>query len=124
VSIGYRIKTVRDSVNLTQAEFASRISLTASSIAKQESGVNNPSEQTLKMICREFNVSYGWLKYGYEPMMEPQESLDMGLLENIMYGDNEYVKAVFRELASMPKEWWQLSLQMLDRIAESKKQGR
>lgn len=124
MSVGERIKAIRDYLGMTQPEFARRIGIVASAIAKHESGVNNPSEQTLKLICNEFGVNYGYLKFGHDPMFEPRESRAMESIERIMYGDNEYVKAVFRELAAMPKEWWDQAVEMLDRIAAHKKEGR
>lgn len=122
--VNERIKQVRLNVSLSQEEFGSKIGITRSSVSKLESGENNPSEQTLKLICNEFGVNYGYLKFGHDPMFEPRESRDMENLERIMYGDNEYVKAVFRELAAMPKEWWDQAVEMLDRIAAYKKEGR
>lgn len=121
-SIGERIRELRKTLKLNQTDFAKRIGFeTAGGVSKLEVGENNPSEQTIKMICREFGVNYGWLKYGHDPMMEPKESIDLGRLERIMDGDNEYVKSVFRELMDMPEEWWEQAIAMLDRIAAQKK---
>ena len=52
-----RIKEIRKQHRLSQEEFGSRIGITRSSVCKLESGENNPSEQTIKLICKEFNVS-------------------------------------------------------------------
>ena len=125
MTIGERVKEVRKAVRMNQTEFAAKIGYThPSAVSKIELGENETSEQTLKLICNEFGVSYGYLKYGHDPMFEPRESRDMEMIERIMYGDNEYVKAVFRELAAMPKEWWDQAVAMLDRIAAQKKEGR
>lgn len=104
-----RIKLVRTSLAMAQEEFGSRIGITRSSVSKLESGENNPSEQTIKLICREFGVSYDWLKNGVEPMMVPREYLDRGKVDDILDGDNEFVKQIFVKLAGMPEEWWAMA---------------
>lgn len=61
-----RIKAIRKSffINLSQEAFGNRIGLTKAAISKIESGVSNPSEQTILSICREFNVNEDWLRTG------------------------------------------------------------
>lgn len=64
-SIGERIKYLRKEVlNKTQKEFGSQIGLKPNSVSDIESGKNNPTEQTIKAICREYNVNYFWLTKG------------------------------------------------------------
>ena len=119
--IGNRIRATRENFSLNQTEFAARIRISRSALAKLEKGINNPSDQTIALICREFNVSYEWLTEGIEPMLVPAESLGMAALERIMSGKNEYVKAIFRELADMPDEWWEQAIAMLKRIEGKEK---
>lgn len=59
--IGKRIEQVRKTLELSMGKFGDRIGVTASSINKIEKGNNQPSEQTIKLICKEFNVDYLWL---------------------------------------------------------------
>lgn len=65
-----RIKQVRQFNHLTQEVFASRICITKSSVSLIESGKNNPSDQTIKLICSEFGIRREWLEFGHEPMRE------------------------------------------------------
>lgn len=118
--IGIRIKKVRLAKRLTQEDFAARIGVKQNTIAVYEGGGRNISEAVIKAVCREFGVSYEWLTDGLEPMYVPQESTDMSSLEHIMYGDNEYLKSIFRELAEMPVEWWEQAVDMLKRIDKQK----
>lgn len=69
-----RIKQVRKYFHLTQEEFGARIGITTSSVSLLESGRNNPSQQTLLLICQEFQVSYAWLKEGVGEMLAPDQS--------------------------------------------------
>lgn len=59
-----RIKIVRQGAGLSMEQFAQKIGVTRSSISKIESGQNNPSDQTLMLICREFNINEDWLRTG------------------------------------------------------------
>lgn len=63
-----RIKELRKSLNLTQEEFANRLAITKASVSRLESGINNPSDQTIKLICSEFCIRREWLEFGHEPM--------------------------------------------------------
>lgn len=59
-----RIKLIRKKLKLNQLEFGKRIGVTESAICNFENARRNPSEQTLKSICREYNVDYFWLTEG------------------------------------------------------------
>lgn len=63
-----RLKLLRETLNLSQDAFGDKIGITRSSISNIEKGTRNPSEQTLKSICREFNVNYMWLMEGVGDM--------------------------------------------------------
>ena len=102
-----RIKQVRRQSHLTQADFAARLGATRDIVASWENGRVEPPEAAVRLICREFNVSYAWLKNGQEPMNVPDEALVINQMERIMSGDNEFVKSVFRELTSLPAEAWE-----------------
>ncbi len=59
-----RIKEVRTSLHLTQEAFGDRIGIKRNSVAQIETGVRNPSDQTITSICREFDVNEIWLRTG------------------------------------------------------------
>ncbi len=63
-----RIRKIRKDNELTMKQFGDRIGITRSSVSLLESGKNNPSEQTIRLICQEFNVRKEWLRTGEEPM--------------------------------------------------------
>lgn len=106
-----RIREVRIQLGLSQADFGKRIGITRSSVSKLESNENNPSEQTIKLICREFNVSYDWLTKGVGPMYVPQSDSDIELITRAMEGKNENKKQLIRIMADMPDE-------LLDKMME------
>ena len=114
-----RIKEIRDKLNLSQKEFAERIDMKRNSIAQIETGIRNPSDRTLKAICKEFNVNYSWLKYGVGEMESDFRSsiiddlvdeydldeTDRKIIENYMKLDKNARKALSEYLRSLSSLW-------------------
>jgi phage repressor protein C with HTH and peptisase S24 domain len=69
MSVGERIKQLRELLGLTQTEFASRIGLTYKMLGLYEKGKYEPSEKVLRLISSTFGVSYEWLKEGKGEML-------------------------------------------------------
>lgn len=67
MTVNERIKELRISQGLTMEQFGERIGIKRSSISLIESGKNNPSDQTIMLICREFGYNEEWLRDGIEP---------------------------------------------------------
>lgn len=63
-NIGNRIYQIRSSLDLSMEKFGKKIGISKVSVHNIEKGINNPSEQTIMLICREFNVNYEWLTQG------------------------------------------------------------
>lgn len=63
-----RIYEVRQSASLSMRAFGEKIGISGQSVARLESGENNPSEQTIRAICSEFNVNRDWLVDGVGQM--------------------------------------------------------
>lgn len=59
-----RIKALRKAEGLTLEKFGERIGISNSACSALETGKNNPSEQTIRAICREFHVREEWLRSG------------------------------------------------------------
>lgn len=71
-----RIKQVRESEGLTMDSFGNRIGITRSSVSLLESGKSNPSNQTIKFICREFKINEEWLLTGEGAMHSGSALID------------------------------------------------
>lgn len=104
-----RIKLIRKKKKLSQEEFGKRLSVTKTSISKIEAGINNPSDQTIKLICSEFNVNEDWLRTGFggeENMFVPD---DMQYFQNVgKLGSekNEFKKFYLNMMMGLPDEYW------------------
>ena len=59
-----RIKELRKSLGMNQAEFGSRIGISNTAVSKWEKGENTIPESAIKSICREFGISEAWLRDG------------------------------------------------------------
>lgn len=93
-----RIKVVRKSAGLKQAEFASRIGVKASTVTSYETGLRIPSDVVLNSICREFHVRESWLRTGEGPMYTERNDDDElnRIFAEIGASDDELVKAAIR----------------------------
>ena len=68
MTMNNRIKELRKDLGLTLEKFGERIGIKKSSLSTIENGKSNASDQTIKSIWREFNVSENWLRTGKLPM--------------------------------------------------------
>lgn len=99
-----RIKAIRQEAGLSQKDFAERIELTKVGLQNIEYGKNNPSPNTRQRICAEFNISRTWLETG-EGLMHMPGAEDDEIIEDVMHGEDEFVKAVIRGIARTPGGW-------------------
>ena len=59
-----RLKALRKTLGLTQAEFSKKIGIKRNSYANYEVGRNHPIDAVIFSICREYHVSEAWLRSG------------------------------------------------------------
>lgn len=62
--LGFRIKSLRKQLNLTQKAFANKILVSPSYLSRVENGVEIPNQKLLRLIALEFNVPTEWLEKG------------------------------------------------------------
>lgn len=122
-----RIKEIRLAAHLTQEEFANRICITKSSVSLLESGKNNPSDQTIKLICSEFGIRREWLETGAEPMYP--EQVDDGphaLVPDLVdvLSDHPAVLAALRRVVRImtPADWDRLN-EIIDTVMEEQEKN-
>lgn len=98
-----RIKLVRIKKSLNQTDFAKRLSISRSAVCKIESGENSPSEQTINLICKEFNVNSEWLRTGKGEMFieKSKDILISDMFADILKGDDTDFK--YRLVSALSK---------------------
>ncbi len=116
MQIGSRIKELRKSLNLTQAEFGEKIGLKASAIGLYESNSRNITDRNISFICSFFRVSERWLRAGEGEMflkMNRNEALTAWASELIKRNDHDFPKRFAVLLSSLNEQEWEL----LEKIA-------
>lgn len=82
MTVGERITLIRKDNKLSMEKFGNRIGITRASVSLIESGTNNPSNQTIDFICKEFNVNREWLLSGEGDMYDLSMDEDLALFED------------------------------------------
>ena len=118
-----RIKQVRLSAKLSQTEFAEKILVSRSAVCKMESGENSPSEQTVKLICQEFNVNGEWLRTGNGEMfveLSKDEQISAMLGEIQRSGDENFKYRLVSALCKLSESDWTALENLVDMISDKK----
>lgn len=123
MSIGERIKDIRKSANMNQADFGKIVGITLSAISAIEIGKNNPSEQTIRAICLEFNVNRRWLETGEgDPyVLEDRRDTLADEVAEIMKGESPMAQAIVVSMLRMPREWWDAWAAEIQKVIDAKK---
>lgn len=119
MDIHERIKMVREQNNMTQAEFGKRLGISRDVYANIENDrLRKPEtkEPIIKLICKEFGVSYQWLVNGIGEMSDSDENEAQEIIDSVMTGDNEFAKKVLVAFARMSEEKWKLIREIIEEI--------
>jgi len=98
--VNERLRKLRKSLDMTQQNFGARISVKGNTVAQWESGRNEPSDSTIFLICREFNVNEDWLRTGNGEMFVKETSDEefMKVAKAVASGNTETDKAIRKVL--------------------------
>lgn len=106
---GERVNAVRRSKKMTMEQFGEQIGVQKSAISKIEKDKVNLSEQTIKSICREFNVNEDWLRTGAggpENMFIPEDMRYLNTVGRLGNEQNEFKKFCINMLMELPDKYW------------------
>ena len=115
-----RIKQVRKTAGLKQAEFAERIGLKPNTVTSYETGLRIPSDAVILSICREFNVNEHWLRTG-EGDMFVQKTRDEELASffaDVLNDDVEFKRQFLSVLARLGEDEWELVADMARKLVD------
>lgn len=120
MNIGERIKELRKAVlNMTQDDFSERIGIKRSALSLIEIGRNNPSEQTIRSICREFGISEQWLRYGEGDMtiqLTREEEIAVMIAKAQMEPAGSVKNRIFSMMAKLDEDDWEAITRIADKI--------
>ncbi len=116
-----RIKQTRKDANLSMEKFGEKIGITKSSVSLLESGKNSPSEQTIKLICKEFDINEDWLRTGegdmYKNRTRNQEIQNFA--NDIMEeADESFKKRFFQALSKLNESDWVTIEKIVDELSK------
>jgi transcriptional regulator with XRE-family HTH domain len=118
--INERIKAIRMKLQLSQKEFGKQIGISDAAVSKLEKGINNPSEQTIFLICSEFNVNAEYLKDGADAPMFLEEGGEEDAVLRVLMGADPRKRDTLRTLCEMPQECWDAVFTLCDYIQSKK----
>ncbi len=114
-----RIRKVFLDSEKSQTEIGKTIGKTSQYVWKLLNNDNSkPSKSVIKDICRAFGISYLWLTEGIEPMQESLDSDSMARIDDIMVGENEFAKNLFREFAKLDDSEWKMLEKLIKNVAK------
>lgn len=119
-----RIKLVRKNEGLTLEKFGERIGITAPSCSNIENGKTNPSDQTIRSICREFNVSEHWLRTGEGEMYNRlDDDAEFNLIMESIGANDPVIVRILRAYWHLPEEDKAAVRRLVDNVVEEYKKN-
>ena len=119
--IGVRVEDVRKHIKMTRDEFCSKIGISPSALYNIEKAkLKVLPDNTLRLICATFGVDYFWLTTGEGEMLYQPENPVADKIDDLLEGENETAKAVFRAFANFSEEDWKTVQKFIDRLKEAK----
>lgn len=105
-----------------QYAVAEALGVTGTAVSAWRNGRRNLTEQTIKAICREFNVNYMWLTSGDGEMFIDTDDDIMETIDRIMLGENEFHKNLFKTFARLDEDELLALERIIDKFIEVKKE--
>lgn len=115
-----RIKMVRNTLSLTQQEFADKIKVKRNTVATYEMGRSTPSDSAIALICNEFNVNEDWLRYGTGEMFRPISKSDQiaDMISDVMKSDEkDFKQRLISALSRLDDNGWENLENLIDMIS-------
>lgn len=118
--IGDRIMKVRESLALSQKEFANELQISQPAISLYEKNLRVPPKSLLKLISSRFNVNIEYLTTGEKQMFNIQFNKEE-LFDEFCntYNLDQYSQIILHEYISLPDSHRQVISSYLKKIANS-----
>ena len=115
--------TLRKSLKLSQEKFGEKLGVTKSAVSKMELGTYNITDTILRLISKEFNVSYNWLVSGNGEMFLPKNRYDeIAKLTKQLLNEEEdsFKNKLISALANLSEEQWEVLASIAENLAKKK----
>ena len=111
LTINERIRNLRkDQLHLNQTEFAELLGMKQTSVSSFEKQGATVTEQTIKSICREFNVNESWLRDGTGDIfvkLDRDAEIEKRLSEILSDSSDSFKKRFISMMLKLNEEEWQ-----------------
>nr|DAM49378.1 MAG TPA: helix-turn-helix domain protein [Caudoviricetes sp.] len=121
-----RLKELRKSLKMNQAEFAKALGVGQSSLAMIETNRRPLTNKNIKLICAEFDVNEEWLRTGKGEMfvIQSDEEELAAFFGDILNDGSSFKKRFISALAALDTEDWEVIEKFINSIiAEKKERG-
>nr|DAK64921.1 MAG TPA: helix-turn-helix domain protein [Caudoviricetes sp.] len=121
-----RLKELRKSLKMNQAEFAKALGVGQSSLAMIETNRRPLTNKNIKLICAEFDVNEEWLRTGEGEMfvIRSDEEELAAFFGDILNDGSSFKKRFISALAALDTEDWEVIEKFINSIiAEKKERG-
>lgn len=117
MEIGERLKTLRKTLDMNQADFAKMIGFKQAAIGLWENGQRSISESAIKLICREFDISEDWLRTGEGKMFieKPDDEILADYAAKITKGDDDFIRNLIKNYMELSEEHKQIIRKLFDK---------
>lgn len=119
-----RIFELRKYFNLSQEKFGEKLGVTKSAVSKMELGTYNITDTILRLIAKEFNVSYEWLVNGTGEMILSKNRInEISKLTNQLLSEeeNSFKNRLISALANLSEQQWQVLADIAENLADKEK---
>ena len=101
-----RVRVVRQSLKLTQREFAKKVGLAQTALSMIETGRNTLTDKVLKLICAECGINESWMRTGKGTMLKESPALkELGdILVNLTPETQQYLLLIARGLLDVQRK--------------------
>jgi transcriptional regulator with XRE-family HTH domain len=116
---GERVHEIRKSLNLTLEKFGEKLGVGKTAIFKIEKSENSLTDQMVRSICREYNVSYDYLINGEGEIFDdlPQTVLDELCTQ---YDLSDFDRMLVEMYVELPKELREQAENCIKKFLEKK----
>lgn len=118
-----RIRELRKKhLKLSQTAFGERLGVSLDVISNIENNRLSRPEQKMslyKLICSEFNISEDWLLHGIGDMYANKDAEYSTLIDQIMTGENEFAKNIFKTFAQFDEKDWKALQHVMEKFTNT-----
>ena len=100
-TINERFREVREYLNLSQDEFATKANRTRSEIKNIEYNKTSPKEEVIKAVCAAHNINRKFLELGEEPKIMPEPDDDTAYINELLTAVDDPVVDIIKAFMSV-----------------------